>query len=348
MTLPPIDQAFLEKFLIDLLNIPSPTGFTEKATAFCQETLSAFPGVQTSLTRKGALLASYPGQKQDTPRAITSHVDTNGAMVKDVKANGRLQLMHIGSTLWPTVETEGCTVFTSDGRQYRGSLLFHHASHHVYSRELMDTLRKSDNMEVRLDERTTNKEETLALGIQAGDYVAFDVRAESRNGFIRSRYLDDKACVACQVAAAKALHDAGLQPSQKAYLYFSIFEEVGHGGSSGIPADTIELMVADMAAIGETQTSDEFHATLCVMDSTGPYHHPFSNRLRRLAEQNDIPYKVDIYPYYGSDGSTYWRAGGDGVVALIGPGIDASHNYERTHMEALLATTRWMLAFLLE
>jgi len=310
--------------------------------------MSSFTGVRTSLTRKGALLASYTGQKQDTPRAISSHVDTNGAMVKDVKSNGRLQLIHIGSTLWPTVETEGCTVFTRDERKYRGSLLYHHASHHVYAKELTETRRKSDNMEVRLHERTTSKEETLALGIQPGDYVAFDVRAESCNGFIRSRYLDDKACVACQVAAAKALHDAGLQPAQKSYLYFSIFEEVGHGGSSGIPADAVELLVADMAAIGEPQTSDEFHASICVLDSSGPYHHAFSNRLRNLADRHEIPYKVDIYPYYGSDGSTYWRAGGDGVVALIGPGIDASHNYERTHMEALLATTQWMLAFLLE
>jgi putative aminopeptidase FrvX len=56
---------------------------------------------------------------------------------------------------------------------------------------------------------------------------------------------------------------------------------------------------------------------------------------------------VDIYPYYGSDGSAFWRAGGEAVVALIGPGIDASHNYERTHIESLVATTNWVLAYLL-
>ena len=102
-----------------------------------------------------------------------------------------------------------------------------------------------------------------------------------------------------------------------------------------------------MAAVGEGQTSDEFHATLCVKDSGGPYHHGLSQRLRSLADEYEIPYKVDIYPYYGSDGEAFWRAGGDVAVALIGPGVDASHNYERTHLDALLATTHWIMAYLL-
>jgi len=108
-----------------------------------------------------------------------------------------------------------------------------------------------------------------------------------------------------------------------------------------------ELISVDMAAVGEGQASDEFHTTLCVKDSGGPYHHGLSQRLRDLGDEFEIPYKVDIYPYYGSDGEAFWRAGGDVAVALIGPGVDASHSYERTHTEALLATTRWILAYLL-
>ena len=122
---------------------------------------------------------------------------------------------------------------------------------------------------------------------------------------------------------------------------------MGHGAAVGIPAEAVELLAVDMAAVGAGQTSDEFHATLCVKDSGGPYHHEMSQRLRALAEQNQIPNKVDIYPYYGSDGEAFWRAGGDVAVALIGPGVDASHNYERTHVDALLATTQWILAYLL-
>ncbi len=202
-------------------------------------------------------------------------------------------------------------------------------------------------MEVRLDARTTSPEETRPLGIEVGDFVAFDPRLEVTNGFVRSRHLDDKACVACILAAVKSLMDVGLQPAQDVYLLFSNYEEVGHGAAAGIPSQVGELLTVDMAAVGEGQASDEFHATLCVKDSGGPYHHELSQRLRALADEHAIPYRVDIYPYYGSDGEAVWRAGGDLAVALIGPGVDASHNYERTHLDALLATTRWLMAYLL-
>jgi putative aminopeptidase FrvX len=139
-----------------------------------------------------------------------------------------------------------------------------------------------------------------------------------------------------------------LKPAQTTYFFISNFEEVGHGAANGLPAEAGELVVVDMAAVGEGQNSDEFHATLCVKDSSGPYHHGLSNHLRKLADNHGIPYKVDIYPYYGSDGSAFWRAGGEAAVALIGPGVDASHNYERTHTDALMATANWILAYLLD
>jgi putative aminopeptidase FrvX len=229
----------------------------------------------------------------------------------------------------------------------RGALLLVKASGHVHGSQVNEIKRDDDNMEVRLDARTTNADETSSLGIQVGDFVAFDPRVELTNGFVRSRHLDDKACVACLLAAVKALHDAGLRPAQTAIFHISNYEEVGHGAASGFPAEMAELLAVDMAALGDGQASDEFHATLCVKDSGGPYHHGLSQRLRQLAEDNGIPYKVDIYPYYGSDGEAYWHAGGDVAVALIGPGVDASHNYERTHLEALVATTRWVIAYLL-
>ncbi len=347
MSLPPIDTDYMLDFLTGLLNTPSPTGFTAQAVDYVSQALSAFPELQLSQTRKGALVAIWPGLRSDAPRALTAHTDTLGAMVKEIKPNGRLKLTRIGGYAWNTVEGEGCTVFTQSGKNLRGAFLLAHASTHVYAKEVSDLPREDINMEVRLDAKTFSPEETRALGVEVGDFVAFDPRVELTNGFVRSRHLDDKACVANIVAAVKALHDAGLQPAQTTYLHISNYEEVGHGASAGIPPEATELITVDMAAVGEGQTSDEFHATLCVKDSGGPYHHGLSQRLRRLAEAHDIPYKVDIYPFYGSDGEALWRAGGDIAVALVGPGVDASHNYERTHIDALLSTTQWLTAYLL-
>ena len=202
-------------------------------------------------------------------------------------------------------------------------------------------------MEIRLDAKTSSEKETRELGINIGDFVAFDPRVEVTNGFVRSRFLDDKACVATIVAAIKTLTESGQSPAQSATFLVSNYEEVGHGAAAGIPSDVHELVTVDMAAVGDGQESDEFHATLCVKDSGGPYHHGLSNKLRLIADENRIPFKTDIYPNYGSDGEAFWRAGGDVAVALIGPGVDASHNYERTHTDALVATTNWIMAYLL-
>lgn len=342
-----IDTDHLIDFLTKLLDTPSPTGFTEKAIDLTEEALRELSGLRMEKTRKGALVATLEGEKADSPRALTAHVDTLGAMVKQIKSNGRLKLTKIGGFAWNTVEGEGCNVYTRQGDVIRGTLLLTKSSGHVHGNEVNELKRNDDNMEVRLDARTASEEETRKLGIEVGDFVAFDPRVEITNGYVRSRHLDDKACVACMLAAVKALQEAGLKPRKTTTLLISNYEEVGHGASAGIPASVEELVTLDMAAIGEGQASDEFHATICLKDSGGPYHHGLSQRLRELAEMYNIPHKVDIYPYYGSDGEAFWRAGGDVAVALIGPGVDASHNYERTHMEALTATTQWILAYLL-
>ena len=346
MPLPAIDLVFLEDVLVGLLNTPSPTGYAQRAIEYTGNILAQFQSLSLSHTRKGALVANWPGRSSDAPRALTAHADTLGAMVKEIKSNGRLKLTKIGGFAWNTVEGEGCTVFSHQGRTVRGSLLLSKASSHVHGSQVNDLKREDDNMEVRLDAHVNSADETRTLGIEIGDFVVFDPRVELTNGFVRSRHLDDKACVACLLAAVKALHAAGLQPAQTTTLHISNYEEVGHGAASGFPPDLAELVTVDMAAVGEGQASDEFHASICVKDSGGPYHNELSQRLRSLAEAHNIPHKVDIYPYYGSDGEALWRAGGDVAVALIGPGVDASHNYERTHMDALVATTNWIVAYL--
>jgi putative aminopeptidase FrvX len=347
MTLPKITTNCSLDCLVQLLNTPSPTGYTEQAIDLVEQQLKGISPLQLWRTRKGGLMVKWDVAGSSAPRALTAHVDTLGAMVKEIKPNGRLAITRIGGLNLNAVETEGCWVFTSRGGKLRGSLLVHTASGHVYGPKATETPRDEEHMEIRLDARTTSAKETRSLDVAPGDFVAFDPRVEVTNGFIRSRHLDDKAGVAAIVSAIKSIAEAGMVPRETTYILFSNYEEVGHGAASGIPADVHELVTVDMAAVGDGQDSDEFHATLCLKDTGGPYHHGLSNKLRELAERYAIPYKTDIYPYYGSDGEAFWRAGADVAVALIGPGIDASHNYERTHTEALVATTNWIIAYML-
>jgi len=347
MTLPAIDTNYFTKLLVDLLNIASPTGFAEPAIAFVEKELSQFQQLELSRTRKGALVAKWKVENDLPPVALTAHVDTLGAVVKEIKSNGRLRLSRIGGIQWPSVETEGVWVVTAKGERIRGSVLIDTASGHVHGAEGSKTARDDEHMEVRLDVRTTSEKETRALGINIGDCVAFDPRVEVTNDFIRSRFLDDKACVVNLIAAIKSMAEAGLSPARTVYFHISNYEEVGHGAAAGIPAEVEEVICVDMAVVGKGQESDEFSVTLCTKDGGGPYHFGLNNKLRALAEKHNIPYKTDVYVFYGSDGEAFWRAGGDVALALIGPGIDASHNYERAHMDGLNATTNWIMAYLL-
>lgn len=342
-----IDSTYLIRFLKDLLEIPSPTGDTDWAVSFVEQELDALE-VPSQRTRKGALVATVEGLRSDAPRALSAHVDTLGAMVREIKSNGRLKLTALNGVMWPSVESEGVTISTRSGRQVRGSIVLANGAAHV-NREARTAPRNEDTLEVRLDERTGTAEETRLLGIEPGDFVAFDPRVElSASGFVRSRFLDDKAAVACAVAALKALRDAGVTPGQRTTFQFSNYEEVSHGGLDGLPDDLAELVIVDMAAIGEGLSGDEFHCTLCTKDSSGPYDKKLSDRLRNLAERAGVDLKTDVYPFYSSDGSVYWRGGGRAQVALIGPGVDTSHGYERTHTDALADTATLIAEFLAE
>lgn len=342
-----ISTDYLVQTLVDLLKTPSPTGDTDYAVSFVQGELESM-GIKTKRTIKGALLAEVDGLRHDKPRGLSAHVDTLGAIVREIKPNGRLKLSALNGLMWPTVESEGLSIATRSGQQIRGSLVLANGAAHV-NKDATTAPRTADTMEVRLDERTTRAEETRLLGIEIGDFVYFDPRVEvSDSGFVRSRFLDDKACVACTLAALKALVDGGVTPVQKATVLISNYEEVGHGGVDGLPANLHELLILDMACIGDGLSGDEFHCSICVKDSSGPYSKNLSDKLRAMSARVGIDLKPDVYPYYSSDGSAYWRSGGQAEVALIGPGVDTSHGYERTHVDALNDTAQVIAEYLIE
>jgi len=344
-----IDVRFLVDFLVQLLQTPSPTGYTAHALHLVRETLATLK-LDTRFNTKGGLIATWQGKSNTRGRALTAHVDTLGAMVKEIdKATGRLRLSKIGGLTWPSVEGETCSIITNSGHIYRGTILPRKASVHVHSGLEVERGERSDaSMELRLDAKVRSGAETYQLGIEVGDFVAFDPRTEvTDTGFIRSRHLDDKASVACIVTACKALLDAGQRPAQRTTLLISHYEEVGHGASTGIPADVKEVLAVDMAAVGIGQNSDEYSVGICVKDSGGPYSLEMKQMLMQLCQSADIPYKLDIYPFYGSDVGPVWRSGADVVAGLIGPGVDASHHYERTHVDSLIATVRLIIEFML-
>lgn len=343
--MPPVDVAYMTRVVVDLCAIPSPTGMATEAVEYVARELETL-GVPHRYTHKGALVATLHGGAAPT-RTLAAHVDTLGAMVKEIKPNGRLKLTQLGGYPWAAIEGETCLVHTIGGVRVSGTIVNVKASHHVHGAEQDKAERSAETLEVRLDERAGNADEARALGIGVGDFVSLDPRtAVTASGFIKSRHLDDKACVAILLGMVKAINEAALPLAATTHLFISNFEETGHGACAGIPDETEELVAVDMAAVGEGQTSDEYSVTICVKDASGPYDHGLSTALRRAGDRAGIPYKVDIYSHYSSDASAALQAGAEMRAALVGPGIDASHAHERTHVDALRASAALLLAWL--
>jgi len=331
--------------LVTLLNIPSPTGNTDKAIDFVEGEFKSL-GITTRRNNKGALIATIPGENQDKEVTLSGHVDTLGAMVKEIKSNGRIKFTTIGGYALNTIEGEYVNVESISGKLYSGTVLTTKASVHVHGKETSTIERNEENMEIRIDEKVSSKEDVEKLGINVGDFIFLDTRTTvTDSGFVKSRHLDDKAGVACILGIAKYLVENDVKPKYTTNFFISNYEEVGHGASF-IPEKTFEFIAVDMAAPGQGQTSDEYSVTICAKDSTGPYDLELKKRLINLAKENNLNYKVDIYPSYGSDGSAALRAGYDIKVALIGPGVDASHSFERTHKEALENTIKLGILYL--
>jgi len=335
------------EYIKELTAIASPTGFTREITNYLVETLEKL-GYQPVRTAKGGVNVTIKGKNDEQQRYVTAHVDTLGAIVRAVKPDGRLKMDRIGGYPWNMIEGENCTVHVaSTGKTVSGTILIHQTSCHVY-KDAGTAERTQDNMEVRLDAKVTNEAETRALGIEVGDFVSFDPRfIITPTGFIKSRFLDDKVSAAILLTLLKKYKSEGITLPVTTHFMFSCIEETGTGANSSIPEKAVEFLAVDMGAMGDDQQTDEYTVSVCVKDGSGPYNFDFRQHLVSLCKEKNIPFKLDIYPYYGSDASAAMRAGAEVKHALLGAGIESSHSYERTHLDSVEATQQLVDAYLL-
>jgi peptidase M42 family hydrolase len=344
--LPEPDLEYLQRVLLEMLAIPSPTGFTDTIVRYVAERLTEL-GVPFELTRRGTIRATLKGKRYSPDRAVSAHLDTIGAIVRDLHDNGRLALAPVGC--WSSRFAEGSrvSVFTDNG-VLRGSVLPLMASGHAFNTEVDKMPISWDHVELRLDAPTLSRADSVALGVSVGDYVAFDPLPEfTESGHISARHLDDKAGVAALLTALKAVVDSGQEPYIDCHPLFTITEEIGSGASAALPWDVSEFVGIDIAPVAPGQQSTEQTVTVAMQDSGGPYDYHLSHHLLRLAKTHEIPVRRDLFRYYHSDAQAAVTAGYDIRTALLAFGCDATHGYERTHIDSLAALTRLLSAYLL-
>ncbi len=338
----------MEKYLLDItkkmLAIDSPTGYHKECIKFLEDEAKAL-GYRTEITQKGNLQIYVEG-KSDKTIGVLGHIDTLGLMVRGINANGTLAFETLGGTMLANYDGEYCKIYTREGKTYTGTVLSNSPAAHVY-KDARTLERNIETMNIRIDEVVKTKEDVEKLGICNGDFIAIDPKTViTESGFVKSKFLDDKQCVACFYAVLKELKEKNIVPAHNLVFVISVYEEVGHG-SCYIPKEISEVLAVDMGCIGKELEGNEFAVSICAKDGSGPYDYDMITKLVNLSKENDISYVIDIFTMYSSDASAALRGGNDIKGALIGPGIHASHGSERTHISAVMDTYKLILAYVL-
>lgn len=340
-----IDMDYTLHVLEKLCTTPSPSGMTHDVMRIIETEFNKLD-MKVKYTNKGGLVTYYKGKNSGAKKAISAHGDTLGAMVKEIKADGRLAITAVGYYMYQSIECENCIIHTAEDKTYTGTIYTTKPSVHVNS-DSRTMERTIENYEVVIDEKVFSKEDVMKLGIEVGDYISFESRFRvTKSGFVKTRHLDDKASVAIIIGACKYMKENNIVPENDVQIFITNFEELGHGASHGIDVTVSELLCVDMGALGDGQNSDEYTVSICAKDSGGPYDLELRSRLVKLSKENGVMYKVDTYPFYGSDGGAALKAGYDLKVALIGPGVYASHSYERTHVASIENAAKLLIAYL--
>ncbi len=325
--------------LSTLTSIPSPSGYTQRITDHVMGKLRDL-GYQPERSNKGNVTVTLGGS--GNPLVLSAHLDTLGAMVRKIKDNGHLRPTTIGGHQWDTCDGENCTVHTRDGQTYTGVVLNTDPSAHVADKKKEKT---EHHMEILLDENVHSKKGVKKLGIHNGDFIAMEPRTViTDSGYIKSRFLDDKLSAAILLGLAKAVQAGEIPLGRKVTLLFTVYEEVGHGASC-LPSDTEEVLSVDMGCVGDGLDCTEHMVSICAKDSVGPYDYELTTKLVELAREYELDYAVDVYPHYTSDADASLKSGYDIRHGLIGPGVYASHNYERSHTDGMMNTYHLLKAF---
>lgn len=339
-----MDTNFFKEIINDIFLTDSPSGFCKNINNVLINKLNEMGYMNYRITNKGSIELFIEGNSSEKTIGISAHDDTLGLMVRSICANGNLRVTAVGGPSIPTLDGEYCKIITRDNRVYTGTILSDSPAVHVY-KDANTKERNIDSIVVRIDEVVNCKEDVVALGIQNGDYVCYDPKTIiTDSGFLKSRFIDDKASVCIILSVLEYMKKNNIKPSYNMYCYFTNHEEVGHGAASIRKLD--EFLAVDMGCVGLDLAGNEYSVSICAKDSSGPYNYELTTDLINLAKNNNLKYTVDIFPYYGSDASAALKAGVDCKAALIGTGVCASHGMERTHIDGILNTMKLLYLYL--
>ncbi len=341
-----IDKQYLLDTFRRLVEIPSPVGYYVQLNPALEQLASAL-GHTVTYDHKSTAYITLEGQDNSKTVLVGAHADTIGMVVRRIDKDGMIRVRQLGGVNYNSLEGETVTIYTRDGRAYTGLMACQSHSVHVY--DDARTLERNENtMMIILDHPVTCEQDVRDLGICHGDFVSPDPRCQvTETGYLKSRFIDDKAAIACVFAMLRYIKERDLKPKYRTILAFPYGEEIGFGGTY-VPEGVSEYVAVDIGLIGPDYDGNEFSVSICAKDNSAPYDYELTNRLIGYAQKAECDYAVDIFYRYGTDGNAAVRAGNNLRSAAFGMAVYCSHGMERTHIKGLENTTNLLLAYVLD
>lgn len=341
-----IDREYFQNFFSHIVKIPSPTGYYKKLNPALEQSAAEL-GLAVTYDNKSTAYVQIPVEDPQKTVQIIAHADTIGFMVRSIDGDGTLRVRNVGGVNYQSTEGESATVITRDGRQYTGLIACQSHSVHVFD-DARSSPRDENTMMVLLDEKVHSAKEVRELGIRNGDFVAVHPRCTiTESGFIKSRFIDDKAAVACCFTALQYLKEQGKKPKYNTIFSFPYGEEIGLGGNY-IPSEVSEVIALDIGLIGPGLEGNEYSVSICPKDASVVYDYDLTSHLIDLAEKHGCDYAVDLFKHYGTDAGVAVKSGNNIRAAVFGMAVHCSHGMERTHMDGIENTVKLLLAYLIE
>lgn len=343
--MPHVDEKRLVELFEELVNVPSVVAYYPEIDKKMEEIFSSM-GYEVSYDNKHTLYVKVKGEDHSKTICFGAHLDTIGMIVRQIDPNGWIQVRTLGGVNFHSLEGENVYIHTRSGKTYEGMVIHQSHSVHVFD-DARDSVRDITTMRILLDEDVTSDQDVYALGIDHGDLISVEPRCiVTSSGFVKSRHVDDKACVAALMEAMRIMKEENIVPKYDTWFAFPIFEEIGHGGAY-VPKEVDEYIALDIGLIGPHYHGTEKKVCIGAADNFSPYDWELTTKLYDLAKAYDIDACLDVYYHFGSDATAAMRAGNDIKGAVYGMGCMNSHGYERTHICAIKGTCELTLAYLM-
>jgi putative aminopeptidase FrvX len=341
-----VNREKLVQLCKDFIDVPSPVSYYDQIHPFLEEKAKEY-GYEVTYDRKRTGYITLEGEDNSKTVCMGAHLDTIGLIVRHIRDDGQLEVRQLGGVNYSSMEGESVTVHTRDGRSYRGMVICKSHSVHVFD-DAREIARDENSMRVILHEDVSSKEDVMNLGIDHGDIISVDPHFEyTPAGYVKSRYIDDKAAVAALFILLDYFKENNLKPKYRTLLAFPLYEEIGHGGAY-VPEEVSEYVALDIGLIGPDYHGTEKTVSICAKDNYSPYDRGLTTRIIEQAKKCHLNYVVDVFYRYGTDANAAIRAGNNVYAAAFGMSCLNTHGMERCHIEAIEDTARLAIAYALD